>query len=87
MALLIPLIIDNMVAVAAGGVIEAKMLDSQKKDMRQLSGLVDTLLILISNVLLYSKLQQSPGLIPPAASVDLAVTCWRRSASRCSETA
>jgi signal transduction histidine kinase len=74
MSLLIPLIMDNMGAVAdAGGVTEAdtrNLLDSQKKDMRQLGGLVDTLLILINNFLLYSKLQQSPGLMPPAAPVD-----------------
>jgi signal transduction histidine kinase len=74
MSLLVTLIIDNMDTVAdAGGVTEAdtrNLLDSQKKDMRQLGGLVDTLLILINNFPLYSKLQQSPGLMPPSASVD-----------------
>jgi signal transduction histidine kinase len=74
MSLLITLIMENMNAADADGVIMTEadtrnLLDSQKKDMRQLSGLVDTLLTLVNNFLLYST-QHQKGLVPPAASVD-----------------
>jgi hypothetical protein len=72
MALLITLITDSMLALEAGGVTEAdtrQLQDAQHKDMRQLSGLVGTLLLLVDDFLFFSKIRQSPGLVPPAAPV------------------
>jgi signal transduction histidine kinase len=68
MSLLITLITDNMNAGDADGVTLSEadtrnLLDGQKKDMRQLSGLVDTLLTLVGNFLLYSTLHQNPDAV------------------------
>jgi signal transduction histidine kinase len=72
MSLLITLIMDSMLALEAGGATEADtrhLLDAQHKDMRQLNGLVGTLLLLVDDFLFFSKIRQSPDSVPPAAPV------------------
>ena len=72
MSLLIPLITEALSAAETEGTTLADMrslLDRPKQDMGVLKGLVDTLLALIEDFLLFSKLRESPGLVPPAENV------------------
>jgi signal transduction histidine kinase len=46
------------------------LLDSQKSDMRQLQGLVSTLLALVNDFLFFSKLRQGPGNSPVEELVE-----------------
>jgi signal transduction histidine kinase len=68
MSLLIPFIMEAMAASQVEGVTSAekhRLQDSQKADMRQLNGLVGTLLTLVEDFLFFSKLRQNSGNVPP----------------------
>jgi signal transduction histidine kinase len=76
MSLLIPFIMEAMVAAEVEGMpLEEKqsLQKSQKADMRQLDGLVETLLALIEDFLFFSKLRQSPDRVPPSTTTEFRV--------------
>ena len=76
MSLLIPLIMDALHEAETKSTNAAdacRLLDIPKQDMKILGGLVDTLLTLVNDFLLFSKIRQSPGLVPPAESIAFEV--------------